>query len=57
MNYNLRLDNLNISENGFGNLYVEDGKIFMQKMEIISLLVGYISTAYFTDDRWFKPRR
>ncbi|WP_417333945.1 flagellar hook-basal body complex protein [Halarcobacter sp.] len=51
----LRLDNLNISENVFGNLSVEDGVIYAKDGDN-KFLVGKLETAYFTNPGGLSPQ-
>ena len=51
----LRLDNLNISENVFGNLSVEDGVIYAKDGDN-KFLVGKLETAYFTNPGGLNPQ-
>lgn len=50
----LRLDNLNISENVFGELSVEDGLIYSADGEN-KFLVGKLETAYFSNPEGLEP--
>lgn len=51
----LRLDNLNISENVFGNLSIEDGNIY-SKDGNNKFLVGKIETVYFANTAALEPQ-
>lgn len=50
----LKLDNLNISENGLGEVEIDDGKIFVKDGDN-KFIVGSISTAYFNDELSLNP--
>jgi len=51
----LRLDNLNISENVFGNLSVENGVLYAKDGDN-KFLVGKLETAYFTNPGGLNPQ-
>jgi len=50
----LKLDNLNISENGLGELEIDNGKIFVKDGDN-KFIIGSISTAYFNDELSLNP--
>lgn len=50
----LKLDNLNLSDNGLGDVEISDGKIFAKDGDN-RFIVGSISSAYFNDELSLKP--
>ncbi|RXJ87919.1 flagellar hook-basal body complex protein [Arcobacter sp. CECT 8985] len=50
----LKLDNLNLSDNGLGDLEIENGKIFVKDGDN-KFIIGTISTAYFDDELSLNP--
>ncbi|MFY9073908.1 flagellar hook-basal body complex protein [Malaciobacter mytili] len=50
----LKLDKLNISDNGLGNISIENGQIFAKDGDN-KFIIGAISTAYFNDELSLNP--